>query len=56
MRRVLVTGANKGIGRAIAQAILEHADDTFVYLGSRGVPAITGGVELRSRQDTAPSG
>ena len=35
MRRVLVTGANKGIGRAIAQAILEHADDTFVYLGSR---------------------
>lgn len=34
MRRVLVTGANKGIGRAIAQAILER-DDTFVYLGSR---------------------
>jgi NAD(P)-dependent dehydrogenase (short-subunit alcohol dehydrogenase family) len=31
----LVTGANKGIGRAIAQAILERADDTFVYLGSR---------------------
>ena len=35
MRRVLVTGANKGIGRAIAKAILDHADDTFVYLGSR---------------------
>lgn len=35
MRRVLVTGANKGVGRAIAQAILEKADDTFVYLGSR---------------------
>lgn len=35
MRRVLVTGANKGIGLAIAQAILEEHDDTFVYLGSR---------------------
>jgi NAD(P)-dependent dehydrogenase (short-subunit alcohol dehydrogenase family) len=35
MRRVLVTGANKGIGRAIVQAILERSDDTFVYLGSR---------------------
>jgi NAD(P)-dependent dehydrogenase (short-subunit alcohol dehydrogenase family) len=35
MRRILVTGANKGIGRAIAKAILDHADDTFVYLGSR---------------------
>ena len=37
MRRVLVTGANKGIGRAIATAILSEADDTFVYLGSRDV-------------------
>ncbi len=35
MRRILVTGANKGIGLAIAQAILEEHDDTFVYLGSR---------------------
>lgn len=35
MRRVLITGANKGIGRAIAQAVLEKGDDTFVYLGSR---------------------
>jgi NAD(P)-dependent dehydrogenase (short-subunit alcohol dehydrogenase family) len=35
MRRVLVTGANKGIGFAIAQAILEEHDDTLVYLGSR---------------------
>lgn len=35
MRRVLVTGANKGIGLAIVKAILDEHDDTFVYLGSR---------------------
>lgn len=35
MRRILVTGANKGIGAAIAERILEEAEDTFVFLGSR---------------------
>lgn len=35
MRRILVTGANKGIGRAIATRILEEHDDTFVLLGAR---------------------
>ncbi len=35
MRRVLVTGANKGIGFAIVEAILNEHPDTFVYLGSR---------------------
>ena len=35
MRRILVTGANKGIGLAIAQGILTEHDDTFVFLGSR---------------------
>lgn len=35
MRRILVTGANKGIGAAIAERILEEAGDTFVFLGSR---------------------
>ena len=35
MRRILVTGANKGIGFAITERILEEADDTFVFLGSR---------------------
>ena len=35
MRRVVVTGANKGIGWAIVTAILEEHDDTFVFLGAR---------------------
>ncbi|MCP4384440.1 MAG: SDR family NAD(P)-dependent oxidoreductase [Hyphomicrobiales bacterium] len=35
MRRILVTGANKGIGFAIAERILEEAEDTSVFLGSR---------------------
>jgi NAD(P)-dependent dehydrogenase (short-subunit alcohol dehydrogenase family) len=35
MRRIVVSGANKGIGLALVSAILEHAEDTYVYLGSR---------------------
>jgi len=35
MKRILVTGANKGIGYAIVQKILETQEDTFVFLGSR---------------------
>ncbi len=35
MKRILVTGANKGIGFALAEAILGHAEDTFLFLGSR---------------------
>lgn len=35
MRRVLVTGANKGIGLAIARAIVKEHADGFVFLGSR---------------------
>jgi NAD(P)-dependent dehydrogenase (short-subunit alcohol dehydrogenase family) len=37
MRRILVTGANKGIGLAIVEAILAEHADAFVYLGSRDV-------------------
>jgi NAD(P)-dependent dehydrogenase (short-subunit alcohol dehydrogenase family) len=35
MRRILVTGANKGIGLAIVEAILREQADSFVYLGTR---------------------
>jgi NAD(P)-dependent dehydrogenase (short-subunit alcohol dehydrogenase family) len=34
-RAILVTGANRGIGKAIVEAILEQTSDTLVYLGSR---------------------
>lgn len=34
-RRVLVTGANKGIGRALCAAVLEQHPDVHVLLGSR---------------------
>ena len=36
MKKILVTGANKGIGLAIVEALLQR-DDTFVYLGSRNL-------------------
>lgn len=36
-RRILVTGANKGIGRATVERILEEHGDTHVLLGSRDV-------------------
>ena len=35
LRKVLVTGANKGIGKRIATKILEDVSDSFVYLGAR---------------------
>lgn len=35
MRNIVVTGANKGIGHAIATAVLGEHDDTFLFLGSR---------------------
>ena len=35
MKKILVTGGNKGIGLAIVEKILETDDQTFVYLGSR---------------------
>jgi NAD(P)-dependent dehydrogenase (short-subunit alcohol dehydrogenase family) len=37
MRRVLLTGANKGIGLAIARAAVNDQADAFVFLGSRDV-------------------
>ena len=35
MKRVLITGANKGIGLATVKKLLESFSDTYVLLGSR---------------------
>ena len=37
MKRVVVTGANKGIGLAIVKRLLREYPDVYVYLGSRNV-------------------
>jgi carbonyl reductase 1 len=46
MKRIVVTGANKGIGRALCKQLLLLHHDTFVYLGSRdqgrGLDAVRG--------------
>ena len=34
-KRILVSGANKGIGRAICERLLANHDDVHVLLGSR---------------------
>ena len=35
MKRVVVTGANKGIGLSIVKKLLKENPDVYVYLGSR---------------------
>ena len=37
MKRILITGANKGIGLATAKKLLESYSDTYVLLGSRNL-------------------
>lgn len=37
MKKVVVTGANKGIGLAIVKRLLKEYSDVFIYLGSRDV-------------------
>ena len=38
MKRILITGANKGIGFATVKKLLESFSDTFILLGSRDLP------------------
>ena len=51
MKRILVTGANKGIGYAIAERVLEETDDSFVFLGARD--ADRGGAAVKSLRQPA---
>ena len=44
-KRVVVTGGNRGIGKAIVEAILSQEEDSMVYLGSRSA---TRGEEARA--------
>ena len=37
MKKILVTGGNKGIGLAIVKLLLRDFPDTFLLLGSRDV-------------------
>ena len=37
MKKILVTGGNKGIGLAIVKLLLRDFSDTFLLLGSRDV-------------------
>jgi NAD(P)-dependent dehydrogenase (short-subunit alcohol dehydrogenase family) len=56
MKRILVTGANKGIGLATVTAILSQHDDTSVILGSRNLARGQDAVDalLRNHADWAP--
>jgi len=42
MKRLLVTGSNKGIGRAVVEAVVNRYSDVFVYLGFRSLERGTG--------------
>ncbi len=53
MRRVLVTGANKGIGLAIVTAVLDEHEDTFVLLGTRNLDR--GRAALKSLTEKHPA-
>lgn len=53
MRRVLVTGANKGIGLAIATGILREHQDTFVLLGARSTERGRAALERIVREQPA---
>lgn len=37
LKAILVTGANKGIGKAIAKRIIKTNDEVYIFLGSRDV-------------------
>uniref|UniRef100_A0A7S2W576 Protochlorophyllide reductase n=1 Tax=Rhizochromulina marina TaxID=1034831 RepID=A0A7S2W576_9STRA len=55
-KRVLVTGANKGIGREICRRILADVEDSYVILGSRSVERGEAAVRTLLEQEPASEG
>jgi carbonyl reductase 1 len=53
MKRILVTGANKGIGKAICKVLLESYPDVHVFLGSRDLAR--GEKALKEIENSVPS-
>ena len=50
MKRILITGANRGIGLALVEKVLEFSEQHYVYLGSRSVErGETAATELYTR-------
>jgi len=53
VRRILITGANKGIGLAIARRCLLDHSDTEVVLGCRSVPRGNAAIETLASEDAS---
>ena len=56
MRRILITGANKGIGLAAVKAVLDAGEDTFVFLGSRSAERGEGALREVLEEDASREG
>ena len=53
VKRVLITGANKGIGFAISRRCLLDYDDTVAILGSRSIERGEAAIEALAAENAA---